>query len=264
QSALPNYQKFFVFNRTYNARWSLTKSLTLDYSSRVNAIIDEPDGDIDTQAKYDEMVANLKRFGRMKMFDQTITANYTLPLDKFPMTNWLGADYRYNVIYNWKAGPLEKADSLKLGNIIQNTQDQAWSGRIDLVKLYNKVGFLKSINTPKKVLTPLERAKLAKTQPDTVKRPPELSGLKGILRLIMSVRQITGTYNITQGTILPGFTQTPYLFGMDKTWASPGWGFVLGQQDPNIRFKAADRGWITTNERLTTPFTQNQQKDLSA
>jgi cell surface protein SprA len=263
QGSLPNYQKFFVFNRTYNVRWSLTKALSIDYNSRVNSIIDEPTGDLDTQAKYDSVVANLKRFGRMKTFDQTVTANYTVPLDKLPLTNWLGADYRYNVGYNWKAGPVETADSLKLGNLIQNTQDQEWSGRIDMVKLYNKVGFLKRANTPKKTLTPLEKAKLAKAQPDTVKKPPELAGLRGILRLVMALRNITGTYHLTQGTMLPGFTQTPYLLGQDKNWNAPGWGFVLGQQDPNIRFKAADNGWLTQNPKLSTPYSQQQQKDLN-
>lgn len=262
-SSQPNFQKFFIFNRTYNARWSITKALTLDYNARTNAIIDEPSGDIDTREKYDSMVANLKRFGRMKQFEQTATANYTLPLDKIPLTNWLGADYRYNVGYNWKAGPAESADSLKMGNIIQNTQDQAWSGRIDMVKLYNKVGFLKKINTPKKTLTPLEKAKLAKAKPDTVKQPPDLAGLKGLLRMVMSLRQITGTYNVTQGTILPGFEPSPYLFGLDKSWSTPGAGFVLGQQDPNIRYKAAENGWLTVNPKLNTPFSQQQQKDLS-
>ncbi|MFZ5971057.1 MAG: cell surface protein SprA [Bacteroidota bacterium] len=264
QSALPNFQKFFVFNRTYNARWSLTRALTVDYNARTNAIIDEPTGDIDTREKYDSVVNNLKRLGRMKSFEQTVTANYTLPLDKLPLTNWLGADYRHNVGYNWKAGPVETNRALQLGNIIQNSQDQALSGRIDMVKLYNKIGYLKNINTPKRPLTPLEKAKLAKAQPDTVRKPPELAGVKGILRLVMSLRNITGTYNVTQGTILPGFNPSPHLLGMDKMWSAPGWGFVLGQQDPNIRFRAADKGWLTTNGRLTSPFTQQQQKDISA
>ncbi len=272
QGSLPNFQKYFVFNRYYNARWSLTKALSLDYNARVNAIIDEPVGDIDTQTKKDEVIKNLKNFGRMKYFEQNITANYTLPLDKFPITNWLGADYRYNVGYNWKAGPLANEnplngpitpDSLKLGNIIQNTQDQALTGRIDLLKFYNKIGFLKEINTPKKKLTPKELVQQRNTRPDTLRRPPELGALKGLLRFIMSLRSVNGTYNITQGTILPGFMGSPRLFGMDKTWTSPGWGFVLGQQDPNLPQKMADRGLITHSPILTTPFSQTQTKDLS-
>jgi cell surface protein SprA len=58
----PNYQKIFTFNRSYNVRWNLTKSLSLEYASRANAIIDEPEGELDTQAKKDSVIANLKRF----------------------------------------------------------------------------------------------------------------------------------------------------------------------------------------------------------
>lgn len=264
QLMLPNFQKYFVFNRFYNARWNLTKALTIDYSARVNAIIDEPAGDIDTKEKYDSVVHNLKSWGRMKAFDQTATANYTLPFDKLPITNWLGAEYRYNVGYSWKAGPLAigslDSANLNMGNIVQNNRDQAVNGRIDLTKLYNKIGFLKDINTPKRPMTPLEKAKAAKAQPDTVRRPPELKGLKALLRLAMSVRNITGTYTVTEGTILPGFTESPYLFGMDKNWSQPGWGFVLGKQniDP-----ANYQQYLTRSTRLTTPFSQTQTQDLS-
>ncbi len=257
----PNFQKFFVFNRYYNVRWSLTKSLSLDYSSRVNAIIDEPEGDIDSKEKQDSIINNLKRFGRMKNFDQSMTANYTLPLEKIPVTNWLGAEYRYNVGYNWKAGPLETNEALQLGNIIQNTNDQGLTGRIDMVKLYNKIGFLKSINTPKRTSTIPPKTNVP-AKPDTVKRPPDLKAVKGLLRLIMSVRNINGTYTLTQGTVLPGFTPSPYLFGMDKFYDAPGWGFILGRQDATFQQRAADNGWLTRNEKLTTPYSQNQTKDI--
>lgn len=262
-SSQPNFSKYFVFNRSYNIRWAFTKSLSLDYSSRVNAIIDEPNGDIDTKQKQDSIIKNLKRFGRTKAFDQTITANYKLPLDKFPITNWVDADYRYNVGYSYKAGPLEKVDSLNLGNIIQNTRDQAINGKVDLIKLYNKVGFLKGINSPKPKPTVAELTKNKSNRPDTIKRPPELGGIKRLLRLIMTVRSVTGTYSVTQGTSLPGFTQTPYLFGNSKGWQAPGWDFILGGQDADLRFKAAENGWLSHSKKLTTPFTQNQTKDLS-
>jgi len=260
-SSQPNFQKFFVFNRAYNVRWSLSKALTLDYSSQVNAIIDEPDGDLDNEDSLKIVIDNLKKFGRMKNFTQNITANYTLPFDKIPLVDWLGAEYRYNVGYGWRAGPLEKVDTLKLGNIIQNTQDQGLNGKIDMVKLYNKIGFLKRINTPPRPTSSLAQKK--PTEPDTVRRPPELKAVKSLLRLIMSVRNITGTYTLTQGTILPGYTPTPYLFGMDKGWNAPGWGFILGQQDPNFQKKAAANGWLSSSNKLTTPFSQVQTKDLS-
>ena len=267
----PNIQKYFLFNRYYTARWSLSKSLTLDYNAKVNAIIDEPDVDITggysqilkrniTAEEYrDSVIYNLKHFGRKKNFEQTINANYTVPFDKLPLTNWLRTEYRYNVGYSWRAGPVERVDSLKLGNIIQNTQDQALSGGIDLVKLYNKIGYLKDINTPQRPPTPVERSR---TKPDTVKQPPNNYAIKGFLRLLMAMRSISATYSVNQGTILPGFLPSPNLFGLDNTRTAPGWGFILGSQDPNIRKTAAESGWLSKSSKLTTPFSQSQVKDL--
>jgi cell surface protein SprA len=77
------------------------------------------------------------------------------------------------------------------------------------------------------------------------------------------VRNINGTYNVTQGTILPGFNPQPKYLGMDADFNAPGWGFVLGSQDPNIRFRAGDNGWVTKNSKLTTPFSQTRNKDLT-
>ena len=262
-SSLPNYQKYFVFNRTYNVKWNLSKALSLDYNSRVVAIIDEPDGDLENDSLRQIVKDNLKKLGRTKNFEQNVTMNYTFPLDKIPVINWMGADYRYNVGYAWRAGPLEKIDSLLLGNIIQNNTDMAMTGKLDFLKLYNKAKFLKAINTPKRPLTAQEKARLAKAKPDTVKKPPNLYAVKGILRALMTVRNVNGTYNLTQGTLLPGFTPTPKYLGMDKEFNAPGWDFILGSQDPNIRFKAANNGWISTNRKLTTPFTQTKNKDFS-
>lgn len=265
-----NYLKYFTFNRTYNVQWNLTKSLSLNYAARANAIIDEPEGDIDTREKRDSIITNLKRFGRMKNFDQSITANYIVPLDKFPITDWIGAEYRYQANYNWKAGPVNRPDlpgeirdlpdSLDFRNIIQNNRDQTLSGRLDMVKLYNKVGFLKKINNPPRPTTTRPQPN---QKPDTVKTQTTPPLVKGFLRLLMSVRSINGTYTLTEGTMLPGFEPDPYLFGMDKAFSAPGWDFVLGSQNPNIRFKAAENNWLVRTNSLTQPFTQTSTRSIT-
>jgi cell surface protein SprA len=257
-SSDPNYQKYFVFNRTYNFKWNLSKSLSLDYAARANAIIDEPEGEGD--AVNEEIKKNLKNFGRMKNFDQSITANYILPLDKIPLTDWLSAEYRYQVNYNWRAGPLlnpEDTLTLEFKNIIQNSRDQTITGRVDMTKLYNKVKLLKDINSPPKPARPN-----AVKQPDTVRTTPPV--IKGFLRLLMSVRSLNATYSIIDGTILPGFSPSPHLFGMDKDFAAPGWNFIFGSQNSDIRFKAAEKGWLTLEPELTNPFTQTSTRAFSA
>lgn len=281
-TAAPAFQKYFLFNRYYNVSWQLTKSLKAEYNATVNAIIDEPDSDpnggysasnpsrfITKQQFYDSVMGNLKNFGRIKYFEQNITGTYTIPFDKFPATNWISGDYRQTVGYSWRANQLQKDPKLNVGNIAQNTRNQTYSGKLDLVKLYNKIDFLKNVNTPKPPPPPApknaaERAKLAKA--DTLPHPPELKLAKALLRIIMSVRSINGTYTVSEGTVMPGFTQTPRLFGLDRTWQAPGLGFVLGDQDPYVMHKAAANGWITTNTNLTTYFSQNltQQLNLTA
>lgn len=273
----PNYLKYFTLNRQYNMTWNISRGLRLEYSARANAVIDEPEGDIDTPAKRDSIITNLKNFGRMKNFDQIVTVNYTLPLEKFPITDWLGAEYRYQTGYNWRAGAVnipdhiaqEKnlqdiPDHLDFKHTIQNSRENNLTGKVDFVKLYNKVKFLKELNTPPRPArapTTPQRPGAQPPKPDTVKTTPGL--FKGIARLLMSVRSINGTYSVTEGTILPGFTQTPRMFGLDKEWAAPGWDFVLGSQDPDIRIRAAQNGWLVHSESLTMPFTQRRNETIN-
>ena len=265
----PNYLKYFTFNRQYNMRWDISKNLSLEYNARANAIIDEPYGDIDTKQKRDSVLSNLKKFGRMKNFDQGITANYKIPFDKFPITDWIGADYRYSVNYNWKAGPVQLPgapnkwnEDLNFRNTIQNSREHNYSGRIDFVKLYNKVKFLKEINTPPRPEStrPVSRAQ---QEQDTTKKATVPPIVKGLLKLMMSVKSLNGTYSISEGTVLPGFDETPRLFGLDRNWSSPGWKFVLGDQDPDFRRTAADKGWLVKKSELSTLFTQQQMKNLN-
>lgn len=277
----PNYLKYFTFNRQYSMRWDISRGLSVEYNARANAVVDEPEGDINTQAKQDSVINNLKNLGRMKAFDQTVTLNYTLPLDKFPVTDWLSAEYRYQGGYNWDAGPVNIPDSIALAknlqdipddlnfeNTIQNSRENNVTGKIDFVKLYNKIKFLKDLNTPARPPSRQPAARPGTTtrpappaKPDTVKSAPGL--IKGIARLLMSLRSINGTYTLTEGTILPGFNQTPKFFGMDEDWQAPGWRFITGNQDPGIRWQAAGKGWLTESPSLTLPFTQTRNEMLT-
>lgn len=277
---LENFEKFFTFNRNYNVRWDLTKSISIDYAARAEAIIDEPNSSpfggeslepsdslrfISRSQYRDSIWSNLKSLGRMKNFNQSINANYRLPLDKIPLTDWISSDYRYQVSYAWTAGPFYSdqnlADSLGFGNTIQNSRDNSISGKLDLVKLYNKVGFLKKINSPPRNT---RRSSLRQNTPaDTVTTKTRENKLaKGFLKFLMSFRSVNATYSLREGTILNGFTPRVYLFGMDSSFNEPGWGFILGSQNPDIRNRLASKNLLSTNPNLTAPFTQTETETI--
>jgi cell surface protein SprA len=268
----PLFRKAFTFNRSYNLRWQFTKSLSMDYNARANAIIDEPREDlpngefITRQERKDSIWQNILNLGRMKIFDQNFNFNYRVPIDKIPAFDFLSADLRYSAGYNWQAGTLEN-DTLPngqidliqpFGNIISNTSDQTASGKIDLVSLYNKVDFLKSINSPSRSRS----GRSARGDTATVKAP-EFKALKGILRLIMSLRSINVSYSIRAGTTLPGFNRTVKFFGLDDTWSAPGFDFILGSQSRDILSRSVENDWLVQNPQLTTPFRQTQTQDLN-
>ncbi len=260
----PFFEKIFTFNRLYNLRWNLTRSLSLDYSARVNAIIDEPseideNGNLLTKKeRKDSIYNNLKHFGRTKNFNQNITATYQLPLDKFPATDWASADVRYSTGFIWTAGSFQQADTL--GNTIQNSRERGVNGKLDLVKLYNKVTFLKDINTPARKAIP-GRGKQPTVRDTTKAGTPGI--VKGFFRMLMSLRSVNMNYSIREGTTLPGFRPRPFLFGLDSGLDAPGPGFIFGSQNPEIRRTAAREGWLASSSTLTIPFVQNKTIDLS-
>jgi cell surface protein SprA len=177
--ALLTYQKSLLFNRQYAVRWLPFRSFSIDYSATASAVVDEPRGEIQgNRVKRDSVVNNVLQFGRLKTFNQNIRFGYKLPLDKLPFTDWLQADVSYTAGLNWSASPLALQDTL--GNVLQNSRDRAINGRIDLLKLYNKVKFLQKINTPPPAkpptppkpkapeLTPKQKADAAKAARDKI------------------------------------------------------------------------------------------------
>ncbi len=261
----PTYEKYFTFNRMYNLRWSITRGLSFDYNARANTLIDEPPGDLDTPAKRQVLWDNFKKFGRMKNFDQNMSFNYRLPLNKLPLTDWLSADARYAIGYSWTAGAWSAIDTLNtqryLGNITQNHRDMGMTSKIDFVKLYNKSKFLKAVNTPPR------RRSNARSRPSardtTSEKPKEMKFAKGLVRFLMGLRSINISYTVRDGTMVPGYMRYPHLFGMDKSWTAPGWDFIFGSQNPAIRDRFAQNGWFAPDTLVSMPFTQMRSYDLN-
>ncbi|TDN37799.1 cell surface protein SprA [Hymenobacter sp. UV11] len=290
------YKSFYV-NRIYDLKWDITKALIFDYTATNRGVIDEglgqsignSDQAISNRA---EQWNNLKRGGRTTNFNQTAAVTYRLPLDKFPLTDWISADARYSAHYTWQAAstalsipyPVVPGDTiLRLGNTIQNNAELSANGKIDLVKLYNKVRFLNIINnappaTPPRPApadpnspTPLGRPQ--PIAPDTAKKDP-LRLVKAVLRAVMTARAINFTYARSNGTLLPGYLPNTNFFGLQRESLAPGLPFILGKQYDvigdtlsanNLYGVASRHGWYTSQSQyLNTPLSNILTENLTA
>uniref|UniRef100_UPI004048525C hypothetical protein n=1 Tax=Roseivirga sp. TaxID=1964215 RepID=UPI004048525C len=220
------------------------------YTANVNAIIDEPEGDIDSDIKKDSVWTNFKNLGRIKNYTHNIVSSYTLPFDKIPVTDWISSSVSYQAVYNWKAGAIGQADTL--GNYAGNTREISLNGKLDLVKLYNNIGILKKVNSPPRART---RPQAQNPNDSTKQRKTieEMPTLKGLLRALMMVRSLNFDYSVAQGTVLPGYMPEVFLFGLDKDLSNPSLGFIVGGQNPAIRTQLAESGLYAQSTFLTAP-----------
>jgi len=295
----PVIQKSFFVSRIYDLKWDLTKSLIFDYTATNRGVVDEGRGR--TIGSSDEAIRNrtllqqnLLRGGRTTNFNQVASLTYRLPLDKFPLTDWLSADTRYSAGYTWQASsaslrapvnpvPQFEGDTatraLTLGNTVQNNREISANGRIDLVKLYNKVKFLNIINNAP---APTARPKARGGRAETLRRAlPNVGAqaaapadttqeknrfVKAVLRSLMTARSLNFTYVRTDGTLLPGYLPKTHLFGLDRDLVAPGLPFVLGQQYGlnDLYTRASQNGWYTPeSEYLNTPLSALRTETLT-
>lgn len=145
--------KDLLWNRYFDFRYSPARSLTIDFTNQNVARIDELEGAMDPYSDtYDEMMAeiyrNLRNLGRPVDYQHTMNIRYTPPINKLPLLSWVTGDLSYQGRYDWDAGTyLGEEDTLMLGNTANNGMTFSASANANLLTLYNKVPYLKAINS---------------------------------------------------------------------------------------------------------------------
>ncbi len=279
----PIYARQWDWNRTYEFKFDLAKSLTFDFSAGANAYVYEPAGSPDrsnpnyTQNR-DTIWNEIMSFGTKTRYNQTARFNYTLPLSKIRILDWVTATAGYQGVYTWTASAISLQE--RIGNSIENQNSKILNGNVDLVKLYNKVGYLKTLNTPKRgnaKAGPIPRPGGARDKmppeeeekevvADTTGKKPQINYFKivadNVLKLAMSVKKGNLNYTQNNGQYLPGFMPEPDIFGVNLTNSSPGLGFVLGSE-ADIRPLAVQSGWLSRDSLLNQAFAKKLTETLS-
>ncbi|HAN19142.1 MAG: cell surface protein SprA [Bacteroidetes bacterium GWC2_33_15] len=336
----PTFSKDFTWNRYYDLKYDIARSLKLDFSAQNVARIDEPYGIVDKNRDRDSyehwkdsVWNNIKNFGRNTQYNQNINLTYTVPINKIPLFDWVNASARYNGTYNWDAGPVLKSYAFERGNTIRNSRTYQLNGQTNLLTLYNKVGFLKKIN--QKYSSTANRKKSKKLEAVTyreekvslkanrsktinhellteditvkvidkngkdikgeveiisknkVKFKPEIDAddvtisVQGKIEkkenpfifiaentalLLMSVKNISVSYSVTEGSSISGYKPSTSILGMENAFESssaPGWPYVFGWQDEDFVANAIKNGWYTDDTTMINPYLMTQNKSLN-
>jgi len=280
------YDKNFMMNRQYATSWDITRALKFEFNANNQSKVDEPEGALNTSEKRDSVRENFFNLGRNTDYMHNMSLSYNLPLNKFPITDWISVNTRYNTTYHWTASPLivnqntgKYYTNPAIGNTIQNSNSIQINNSLNFVSLYNKWKLYKKLTAPPKPKTPNKKEpkvdkKASDAASDSLKtkpvKPPEKKkeqeinpAIKAIAKVIFSLKNISFNWNETNGLLMPGFNRQSEWLG--QNWgdgtSAPGFAFVLGSQNQDIREKAARNGWLTTdstfNSQFMATYTQN-------
>lgn len=271
---------------------TLSENLFTVGRSRTIIQTERPDG---TLVEFEKVNDNLVNFGRNIAFNQNVTLAYQLPTSQIKYLNWITGNANYTGSFQWLQAPEVNPD---FGGTISNQLRLQGNVRADLNSLYRKVGFIKKIldeqpggNTgrdprrqptrptrPEPTRPEIPTPGTEEAEQDSVKESQFLRVMKEIgkysVRLVLSVKNIDVSYTQDASTVLPGYLPGTDNFGMDWRYTNPQTGqisplvpptpgFVLGSQ-AEVRYMAAQNGWLTNDTSLSNLFINDRRDNLTA
>ena len=152
-NSLLSFAKDFTWDRAFDLKYDLTKSLKFTLSTATNSRIDEtmygpvnreffPD---EYEAWKDTVMMSLRKGGRPIAYQQIFTAQWDVPFKKIPILDWVTGKAQYNATYNWDTG-MTYDEELDMGNTVSNLAMWQADGQLNFETLYNKSKYLKNIN----------------------------------------------------------------------------------------------------------------------
>jgi cell surface protein SprA len=237
----------------------------------------------------DSLRSSLRNFGLTTNYNHSTSVSYNVPLNKIPLLDWTSLTARYTGTYDWQRGPLVEAGvEDTLGHTVSNGQQIQLNASLNMLSLYNKVPYLRDINRGKSSRRRERTLKSNKKENSTIsnkedeeedKKKRELKLVKGALRVMMSVKSVSGTYTQNRGHTLPGFGGETQAMGLDLqadrprqglyTYGAPGYGFIFGQQEnfsetsSTFAEYAAEQRWLVRNPNLFNPYLRSYSEAIN-
>jgi len=268
----PTIDRQWSWNRSYDFKYDFSRSLSFEFNAGANAFIKEPiiypDKDTQEWEEYKQEVwRDVYGGGTMQRYNQSFKATYNVPLKKIPILDWTTVAMSYQALYTWSASPI--SIQKRMGNAIENSNQKQLNGKLDFNKLYNKVPYFKTLTkVSRKSSRPPSRGRGTTPEPpvnDSIEKPKvnyaKIIG-ETVIKTLLSVKKASLTYSSGYGMLLPGYAFEPDLMGINMATSSPGLGFVFGDQR-DIKFDAANNGWLTPDTILNNPYVKKNTESLS-
>jgi len=269
-------QRNYLFNWQYAINYSLSKSLSLNITASNNNIVrnyfteeGNPDSEINQALGLWDGFWDL---GEPNRHAQQLQLNYELPFNKIPALDFISAQYSFTSDFDWQRG----GDALRVVagdeiNTVQNANTHNLTAALSMQKFYDLIGLKKRDGkaTTRKAQVRRDKAGNVATDKEAPKQKTS-AFFNTAIDIITMVKRLNVNYNESNGTVLPGYTQSIGFIGT----ARPTLGFVFGSQ-ADVRFEAARNGWLTgfadfneqhikrTNTQLSITATAQPTRDLT-
>ncbi len=268
------FSRNYTFDFQYTINYKLTESLSFNFTASNNNIVRNYFKDNIINGEQDETLDvwdGFFDFGDPNRQTQNLGITYQLPINKIPTFSFINATYQYNGNFQWQKGSdlygeLEiDGATYDLGNTVQNANTHNINTSLDMNRFYRYIGLVKKPLTRVRTRQATPGAPPGQNQNRTnqpqVKNQSVTKLLNAGVDILTSIKRIQLNYSENNGIYLPGYLETPGFIGTLK----PTTGFTFGSQN-DIRYLAAERGWLTLypdfNEQYTT--TNTKQLDVSA
>ena len=275
-------QRNYLFNWQYAINYSLSKSLSLILTASNNNIVrnyftedGNPDSEINQALGLWDGFWDL---GEPNRHAQEMQLNYELPFNKIPALDFINAQYSYTSNFDWQRGgdALSEVASDALGyetsiNTVQNANTHNLTATLSMQKFYDLIRLKKRDGKGNTRQAPVRRDKAGNAASETKSPEQKTSALfNTAIDIVTMVKRLNVNYNESNGTVLPGYTQSVGFVGT----ARPTIGFVFGNQ-ADVRYEAARNGWLTnfadfneqfikrTNRQLNITATAQPMRDLT-
>ncbi len=145
-----NFSKDFMWNRNFDIKYDLTKSLHFSFQTVMNANIDEPYYTPEIGKEHyaewrDSVWSQIRKLGNPYAYQQVFSASWNLPINKIPVLDWITANTSYNSNYNWNRSA-KLIGSVDVGNVATTMGTWSGDGQLNFESLYNKSKYLKEVN----------------------------------------------------------------------------------------------------------------------